>query len=433
MRYIYSLFFLWAIAHNLNPLLIPHLKKVCELSDLQSALVDSAFYIGYFIMALPAGAYIKRFGYTKAITVGLMLFGVGALMVGAFGSQQQFYAALTGLFTMAAGLTFLETAANPLVTLLGKPETATTRLNLAQSFNGLGAVISVFVGGMILFPNSTTYVASNTVAVTQDEIADALSIQAEKLLKPYFFIAMITIALGRAFWRGWIKLPEIPSSPNTETQDNPKTNNFLKPTEPYLQPNLTLVQQIRSLLTAPNYNLGLLAQFCYVGAQVGVGSFFIRYATTHSHLQESVAASALSAGLLLFMTGRFLGTFLMRFIPAAKLLLIYASICTVLCLFVSLNASAAGMWILILLQFFMSIMFPSIFSLSLGQLKQSPPMASSLLIMSIVGGAIFPLAMGFLSDQSSIQYAYLVPALCFVAVAIFAKRISTLASSATSL
>ena len=433
MRYIYSLFFLWAIAHNLNPLLIPHLKKVCELSDLQSALVDSAFYIGYFIMALPAGAYIKRFGYTKAITVGLMLFGVGALMVGAFGSQQQFYAALAGLFTMAAGLTFLETAANPLVTLLGKPETATTRLNLAQSFNGLGAVISVFVGGMILFPNSTTDVASNTVAVTQDEIADALSIQAEKLLSPYVFIAIITVFLGDAFRRGWIKLPKIPTSPNTETQDNPKTNNFLKPTEPYLQPNLTLVQQIRSLLTAPNYNLGLLAQFCYVGAQVGVGSFFIRYATTHSHLQESVAASALSAGLLLFMTGRFLGTFLMRFIPAAKLLLIYASICIILCLIVSLNASATGMWILILLQFFMSIMFPSIFSLSLGQLKQSPPMASSLLIMSIVGGAIFPLAMGFLSDQSSIQYAYLVPALCFVAVAIFAKRISTLASSATSL
>ena len=433
MRYIYSLFFLWAIAHNLNPLLIPHLKKVCELSDLQSALVDSAFYIGYFIMALPAGAYIKRFGYTKAITVGLMLFGVGALMIGAFGSQQQFYAALAGLFTMAAGLTFLETAANPLVTLLGKPETATTRLNLAQSFNGLGAVISVFVGGMILFPNSTTDVASNAIAVTPDEFADALSIQAEKLLKPYFFIAIITVSLGRAFWRGWIKLPEIPSRQNTETQDNPKSSNFLNPTEPYLQPNLTLVQQIRSLLAAPNYNLGLLAQFCYVGAQVGVGSFFIRYATTHSHIQESVAATALSLGLLLFMTGRFLGTFMMRFIPAAKLLLIYASICIVLCLFVSLYASAAGMWILILLQFFMSIMFPSIFSLSLGQLKQPPPMASSLLIMSIVGGALFPLCMGFLSDQTSIQYAYLFPALCFVAVAIFAKRISALTNSATTL
>ena len=433
MRYIYSLFFLWAIAHNLNPLLIPHLKKVCELSDLQSALVDSAFYIGYFIMALPAGAYIKRFGYTKAITVGLMLFGVGALMVGAFGSQQQFYAALAGLFTMAAGLTFLETAANPLVTLLGKPETATTRLNLAQSFNGLGAVISVFVGGMILFPQSNDAGLSNALANTQLNSAETLSIQAEKLFYPYAFVAMITIALGRAFWRGWIKLPEIPSSPNTETQDNPKTNNFLNPTEAYLQPNLNLVQQIRSLLAAPNYNLGLLAQFCYVGAQVGVGSFFIRYATTHSHLQESVAATALSLGLLLFMTGRFLGTFLMRFIAAAKLLLIYASICIVLCLFVSLNASAAGMWILILLQFFMSIMFPSIFSLSLGQLKQSPPMASSLLIMSIVGGALFPLCMGFLSDQTSIQYAYLVPALCFVAVAIFAKRISALASSATSL
>lgn len=436
MRYIYSLFFLWAIAHNLNPLLIPHLKKVCALSDLQSALVDSAFYIGYFIMALPAGAYIKRYGYNKAISLGLMLFGVGAFMVGAFGAQQQFYAALTGLFTMAAGLTFLETAANPMVTLLGKPETATTRLNLAQSFNGLGAVISVFVGGMILFPNPTSDATSNTVAITQDEIADALSIQAEKLLNPYLFIAMITVALGRAFWRGWIKLPEIPITSSAESSANPsssKESNFLNPTEAYLQPNLTLVQQIRSLLATPHYNLGLLAQFCYVGAQVGVGSFFIRYATTHSHIQESVAATALSIGLLLFMTGRFLGTFLMRFIQAAKLLLIYASICIVLCLFVSLNASAAGMWILILLQFFMSIMFPSIFSLSLGQLKQSPPMASSLLIMSIVGGALFPLCMGFLSDQTSIQYAYLVPALCFVAVAIFAKRISALASFASSL
>lgn len=435
MRYIYSLFFLWAIAHNLNPLLIPILKKVCALSDLQSALVDSAFYIGYFIMALPAGAYIKRYGYNKAITLGLMLFGVGALMVGGFGAQQQFSAALTGLFTMAAGLTFLETAANPMVTLLGKPESATTRLNLAQSFNGLGAVISVFVGGMILFPNPTPDASLNSVAITQEEIADALSIQADKLLNPYLFIAMITVALGRAFWRGWIKLPEIPITSSAKSSVNPsstKESHFLNPTEAYLQPNLTLIQQIRSLLATPHYNLGLLAQFCNVGAQVGVGSFFIRYATTHSHIQESVAATALSMGLLLFMTGRFLGTFLMRFIAAAKLLFIYASICIVLCLIVSLNAGAAGMWILILLHFFISIMFPSIFSLSLGQLKQSPPMASSLLIMSIVGGAIFPLCMGFLSDQSSIQYAYLVPALCFVAVAIFAKRISALASFASS-
>jgi FHS family L-fucose permease-like MFS transporter len=435
MRYIYSLFFLWAIAHNLNPLLIPHLKKVCELSDLQSALVDSAFYIGYFIMALPAGAYIKRYGYNKAITVGLMLFGVGALMVGIFGSQQEFYSALCGLFTMAAGLTFLETAANPLVTLLGKPETATTRLNLAQSFNGLGAAISVFVGGMILFPNHNKNADAILSHSAQTSTAEALAEQAEKLINPYLFIAAITVFLGDAFRQGWIKLPEIAS--NNETNDtrtdasNGKSN-FLNPTEPYLQPDLHWLQQIKALLITPQFNLGLIAQFCYVGAQVGVGSFFIRYATTYSHIQESVAATALSFGLLLFMSGRFMGTLLMRYVSPAKLLFTYAIICIALCSFVALFASDSGMWILILLQFFMSIMFPTIFSLSLSQLRQSPPMASSLLIMSIVGGAIFPLCMGFISDQSSIQYAYLVPVICFVFVAIFAKRISGLANSVTS-
>lgn len=418
MRYIYSLFFLWAVAHNLNPLLIPHLKKVCELSDLQSALVDSAFYIGYFAMALPAGAYIKKYGYTKAITVGLMLFGVGALMVGVFGSQQQFYAALAGLFTMAAGLTFLETAANPLVTLLGNPETATTRLNLAQSFNGLGATLSVFIGGMILFPNHNKNADTILGNSAQTNTPEALAEQAQKLLNPYLFIAAITVALGRAFWKGWIKLPNI--SPNPNTQEVP----FIHPSEPYLQPNLNTVQQIGALLSVPMFRKGLLAQCCYVGAQVGVGSFFIRYATTYGHVSQSVAATGLSFGLLLFMIGRFTGTFLMRWVSPATLLLGTSLIAAIICCIVALIPSDTGFWLLIALQFFMSILFPTIFSLSLATLKNAPPMASSLLIMSIVGGAIFPLAMGAISDNTSLQFAYLVPTLCFAVVAIFAKQIS---------
>ena len=442
MRYIYSLFFLWAVAHNLNPLLIPHLKKVCELSDLQSALVDSAFYIGYFAMAIPAGAYIKKSGYTKAITVGLMLFGIGALMVGIFGAQQQFYAALTGLFTMAAGLTFLETAANPLVTLLGKPETATTRLNLAQSFNGLGATLSVFIGGMILFPNHNKNADAILSHSAQTNTAEALAEQAEKLLSPYVFIAIITVFLGDAFRRGSIKLPSISANPNT--QDSPSTAThdpastptqnapFINPSEPYLQPNQSILQQISSLIAIPRFRNGLWAQFCYVGAQVGVGGFFIRYATTYGNMQESVAATALSLGLLLFMIGRFSGTLLMKWIAPPKLLFYYAFISTILCAIVAIPAPVAGIWILIAMQFFMSIMFPSIFSLSLSQLKQPPPMASSLLIMSIVGGAFFPLAMGAISDQLGLQYAYLVPTLCFAVVAIFAKQISPTAISASS-
>jgi FHS family L-fucose permease-like MFS transporter len=169
-----------------------------------------------------------------------------------------------------------------------------------------------------------------------------------------------------------------------------------------------------------------------VGAQVGVGSFFIRYATTYGNMQESVAATALSLGLLLFMIGRFSGTLLMKWITPPKLLFYYALISTILCAIVAIPAPVAGIWILIAMQFFMSIMFPSIFSLSLSQLKQPPPMASSLLIMSIVGGAFFPLAMGAISDQLGLQYAYLVPTLCFAVVAIFAKRIYTLAISASS-
>jgi FHS family L-fucose permease-like MFS transporter len=423
MRYIYSLFFLWAVAHNLNPLLIPHLKKVCELSDLQSALVDSAFYIGYFAMALPAGAYIKKYGYTKAITVGLMLFGIGALMVGVFGSQQQFYAALAGLFTMAAGLTFLETAANPLVTLLG-------------------ATLSVFIGGMILFPNHNKNADTILSNSAQTNTAEALAEQAQKLLNPYLFIAAITVALGRAFWKGWIKLPNISANPNTQDPATTATHNpattqtqnapFIHPSEPYLQPNLNTFQQISALLSAPMFRKGLLAQCCYVGAQVGVGSFFIRYATTYGHVSQSVAATGLSFGLLLFMIGRFTGTFLMRWVSPAKLLLGTSLIAAIICSIVALIPSDTGFWLLIALQFFMSILFPTIFSLSLATLKNAPPMASSLLIMSIVGGAIFPLAMGAISDNTSLQYAYLVPTLCFAVVAIFAKQISPTAISASS-
>jgi FHS family L-fucose permease-like MFS transporter len=182
---------------------------------------------------------------------------------------------------------------------------------------------------------------------------------------------------------------------------------------------------IKALITSAPYNLGLLAQFCYVGAQVGVGSFFIRYATTYGNVTQSVAATGLSMGLLLFMIGRFLGTFLMRWISPHLLLSITSIAALTLSVLVAIMGNATGFWLLILLHFFMSIMFPTIFSLSLNQLKQAPPMASSLLIMSIVGGAFFPLAMGAISDNWGLQYAYLVPAICFVKVTYFANRVQS--------
>lgn len=419
MRYIYALFFLWAIAHNLNPLLIPVLKEVCILSDFQSALVDSAFYIGYFAFALPAGAFIKSKGYKKAITLGLYFFGVGAAIVGIFGSQQNYAMALLGLFVMAAGLTFLETAANPLVTLLGDPQKATTRLNLAQSFNGLGATLAVFFGGMALFAGSEEELAHfiETTGKTASS-AEWLAFRSEQLFMPYVVVAMITIGFSRLLRR-----PKIQIDPES-TNPISGSPNFVNPSEPYLQPGTSAWQQIKALLQTIPYNLGILAQFCYVGAQVGVGSFFIRYATTYGNVSSSVGATGLSIGMLLFMLGRFTGTFLMRWIAPTKLLLGTALIAAAISTTVALNGGPTGFWLLIPLQFFMSILFPTIFSLSLSSLKNAPPMASSLLIMSIVGGAFFPLVMGAISDQFGLQYAYLVPVLCFAVVTYFAKRIS---------
>ena len=419
MRYIYALFFLWAIAHNLNPLLIPVLKEVCILSDFQSALVDSAFYIGYFAFALPAGAFIKSKGYKKAITLGLYFFGVGAAIVGIFGSQQNYAMALLGLFVMAAGLTFLETAANPLVTLLGDPQKATTRLNLAQSFNGLGATLAVFFGGMALFAGSEEELAHfiETTGKTASS-AEWLAFRGEQLFMPYVVVAMITIGFSRLLRR-----PKIQIDPES-TNPISGSPNFVNPSEPYLQPGTSAWQQIKTLLQTTPYNLGILAQFCYVGAQVGVGSFFIRYATTYGNVSSSVGATGLSIGMLLFMLGRFTGTFLMRWIAPTKLLMGTALIAAAISTTVALNGGPTGFWLLIPLQFFMSILFPTIFSLSLSSLKNAPPMASSLLIMSIVGGAFFPLVMGAISDQFGLQYAYLVPVLCFAVVTYFAKRIS---------
>ena len=419
MRYIYALFFLWAIAHNLNPLLIPVLKEVCILSDFQSALVDSAFYIGYFAFALPAGAFIKSKGYKKAITLGLYFFGVGAAIVGIFGSQQNYAMALLGLFVMAAGLTFLETAANPLVTLLGDPQKATTRLNLAQSFNGLGATLAVFFGGMALFAGSEEELAHfiETTGKTASS-AEWLAFRGEQLFMPYVVVAMITIGFSRLLRR-----PKIQIDPES-TNPISGSPNFVNPSEPYLQPGTSAWQQIKTLLQTTPYNLGILAQFCYVGAQVGVGSFFIRYATTYGNVSSSLGATGLSLGMLLLMLGRFTGTFLMRWIAPTKLLLGTALIAAAISTTVALNGGPTGFWLLIPLQFFMSILFPTIFSLSLSSLKNAPPMASSLLIMSIVGGAFFPLVMGAISDQFGLQYAYLVPVLCFAVVTYFAKRIS---------
>lgn len=392
-----SLFFLWGFAHNLNPILIPHLKKACQLSDFQSAFIDSAFFIAYFAVALPAGYFMKRFGYKQGIVFGLLLFALGAFLFFPAANTREYGFFLIALFVIASGLTFLETAANPYISVLGDPGTATQRLNLAQSFNGLAATLAPFVGGHYILSGKTLSVEEQTVMPANDLTA-YLQSEADAVKLPYIVIGVVVLLVALLVSR--TSLPEI----NEETHaDDGRVKG-------------------KSLWTNGNFLFGVVALFLYVGAQVGVVSFFIRFSDQVAGVQEKAAANLLSVALLGFMLGRFVGTFLMRFVTPAKLLAIFSLLSVI---FTLISAGVDGMfavYAMVGVTFLMSIMFPTIFSLAIGGLGKNTKQGSSILIMSIVGGAIVPLIMGRLSDWLSMQSAYVVPAACFAVVLLFALQ-----------
>lgn len=389
-----SLFFLWGFAHNMNPILIPHLKKACQLNDFQSALIDSAFYIGYFIMALPAGYFMKRYGYKGGIVTGLLLFAVGAFLFYPAAEVRVFSLFLAALFIIASGLTFLETAANPYITVLGDPATATQRLNFSQSFNGLAATLAPFVGGLFILSGKTLSDADKQL-LSAEQLDRYLTNEASSVQIPYIIIGVTVLLVTLLLWR--TKLPDIKEEGHADGID-------------------------RSVLKEKNLVLGVIAQFFYVGAQVCVGSFFIRFAGSVAGIPEKPAAMYLAAALLAFMVGRFLGTFLMKYIAPARLLLIYGVINFFL-LVIAVNVTGYfAVYCLVGVQFFMSIMFPTIFSLSIKNLGSKTKEGSSLLVMSIAGGAVLPVIMGRVSDLSAIQISYYVPAICFLVIALFAWK-----------
>jgi len=389
------LFFLWGFAHNLNPILIPHLKKACQLSDLQSSLIDSSFFVAYFVMALPAGYFMKRFGYKGGIIFGLLLFAVGAFLFYPAASLRDFNFFLFALFVIASGLTFLETAANPYVNELGDPDSATQRLNFAQSFNGLAATLAPLIGGGIILSGKTLRDSEKT-GMTTRQLNKYLDTEASAVQPPYLVIGIIVLLVALLLWK--TKLPEI----NEEKETNETAAG--------------------SIFSEKNLMFGVLAQFFYVGAQVGIASFFIRYSHYVAGVEEKSAAYLLSAALLGFMIGRFVGTFLMKFIAPHLLLAIYSSASIVLLAVAVIASGEAGIYALMGVLFFMSIMFPTIFSLGIRGLGTKRKQGSSLIIMAIVGGAILPVIMGRVSDANggNIQLAYAVPVICFVIILFFA-------------
>lgn len=390
-----SLFFLWGFAHNLNPILIPHLKKACQLNDLESSLIDSAFFIAYFAMALPAGYFMKRYGYKGGIILGLFLFAAGAFLFYPAAALRDFPFFLFALFVIASGLTFLETAANPYINELGDPASATQRLNFAQSFNGLAATLAPLIGGRLILSGKTLS-DTEKFSMTDIQLDNYLDLEASAVQLPYLVIGLVVLLVAILLWR--TPLPEI------------------------IEEEEAVLENKGSILKEKNLMFGVIAQFFYVGAQVGIASFFIRYSNYVAGVEEKAAADLLAAALLGFMIGRFVGTFLMKYIMPHVLLAVY-SIVNVVLLFVAVMAEGeTGIYALMGVAFFMSIMFPTIFSLGIRGLGAKRKQGSSLIIMSIVGGAILPVIMGRVSDANSgdIQLAYAVPIICFVLIFFFA-------------
>ena len=393
-----SLFFFWGFVHNLDPILIPHLRKSFRLNDLQSSLIDSSVFIAYFAMALPAGYVMRKYGYKSGIVGGLLLFALGCFLFLPAADTHQYIYFLGALFIIASGLTFLETAANPYATIIGPPETATRRLNFAQSFNGLAAMVAPIIGGQFIL--SGTEMSDEAYAkLSPEALNNYLTTEAQSVKMPYLILGILVLLVAVLFMVS--KLPDV-----KEGDDNATGNNPLK------------AFRHRHLTWA------VVAQFFYVGAQVCVGSFFIKMARTGAGMDEKTAAQYLGWGYgAAFMLGRFVGTFLMGRFASEKLLSAYALINIILSAVAIFGSGIVVVYALIAIAFFMSIMFPTIFSLGIKDVGADTKMASSLIVMSIVGGALLPPVLGVISDATgSIQNGYIVPLLCFVVVFLFATK-----------
>jgi FHS family L-fucose permease-like MFS transporter len=388
-----SLFFLWGFAHNLDPILIPHLKKSFTLTTVQATLIDSSVFIAYFVMALPAGFILKKYGYKIGIIVGLLLFAIGSFLFIPAANTQEYNFFLIALFVIACGLTILETAANPYASSLGDPETSTQRLNFSQSFNGLAAAMAPVIGARIILTKG--YSDAELNAMTETARKFALASEASSVKLPYFILGTILLLIAIIF--AFTHLPKIH---NTDEQEQGKN--------------------IFHAFRHKHLTWGVIAQFFYVGAQVSVFSLFILYATKSAGISQIQAADYLGACGIAFLIGRFLGTFLMRYIQPQTLLAIYAVINILLCLVAVFGHGMITVFTVIAICFFMSIMFPTIFSLGIKSLGGDTEYGSSLIIMAIVGGAILPRVFGYISDATgNIQLGYFVPLICFLVIAVF--------------
>ena len=392
-----SLFFLWAFGVNLNDILIPRFKDAFALNDFQSSFIQVAFFGGYFLAALPAGRVMERIGYKRGILAGLGLCAFGALLFVPASAAGTYAFFLVALFVMACGQSFLEVAANPYVTILGPNDSSERRLNLAQSFNAVGAVGAMLLGLFILTGTESTPQQRALFSAVQEQAYRTA--QASSVRLPYVLIAAIFVFV--AVLIVVTHLPDVVEKGGDTGADQ--------------MPSWASVLGQRHLVK------GVVAQFFYVGAQVGVGSFVIRFAQhTMPGLTARMAWYYLLGHWVGFMLGRFGGSALMKSVRPSRLLSLF-TVGSLVCAVVAIAGSGfVPVGAVVLIGFFHSIMFPTIFALGIKNLGPLTKRGSSLMVMAIIGGALFPAIMGRISDASNIQTAFLVPLACYIYILYFA-------------
>jgi MFS transporter, FHS family, L-fucose permease len=395
-----ALFFLWGIPNNLNDVLIRHFMKTFEITRFQAGLVQSAFYMGYFLLAMPAALLMRRLGYKFGFVTGLLLFAAGAFLFwpAALAASYGFF--LFALFVIASGLSFLETASNPFIAQLGDPDTSERRLNFSQAFNPLGAITGALVGTIFIFSGvelSPTEIAARQAQHTYDAY---LRSETLRVIKPYLVIGIFALA-----WAFLIVRTKFPSIQSEHEQDTGDRGHF------------------RELFRYPHFLLAVVAQFFYVGAQVGTWSYFISYVQEYAHQPEKVAGYFLTGTLAAFGVGRFFSSYLMRFVAPNRLMGIYSVLNVALVSVSVLKPGWVGLWCIFLTSFFMSLMFPTIFALGLKGLGPNTKIGGSLIVMAIVGGAVLTPLMGLISEKfHSVALSYTVPLFAYILIAFYSFR-----------
>ena len=390
-----ALFLFWGIPNNLNDILIKQFMKSFELSRLQAGLIQSAFYLGYFLLAMPAAMIMRKYSYKVGLIIGMVLYSIGTFLFWPAAHSVQYIFFLAALFVIASGLSFLETGANPFIAGLGNPESSERRLNFSQAFNPFGAILGVLIGTIFIFSGIEHNQAKVELMKQSGEYAAYLESETMRVVRPYMVLGVVIFLLALLIMR--TKFPKITSEESkSENKGNP-----------------------RELLKHRHFLTGVLAQFCYVGAQVGSWSYFIQYSQDYTGIAEKTAGYFLTGTLVAFLIGRFSATVIMKYIKPGKLMGIYA-IANILLISVAVTYPGwVGVWSIFLSSFFMSLMFPTIFALGIKGLGINTKIAGSVIIMAIIGGGVFTPLMGLIAVKS-MAIAMMVPLGCYCFITLYA-------------